>query len=155
MPSSDRCAGEREAIAYLRTPVAIRERSENVFARGLDDQLEHFSVRLDRLPAAAERVARVTRATYPDLEIPCHSRWSHFQVGGVDRLEQLQRKIAGLDRVERARCRLDLVVTSVLLDAPGLLLFQPREERSARRRKIPRVNNSRCGVFRAGPVVGP
>ncbi len=38
--------------------------------------------------------------------------------------------------------------------APGLLLFQPREERSARRRKIPRVNNSRCGVFRAGPGSG-
>ncbi len=117
MSATDRCAGEREAVAYLRTPEAIRERSENVFARGLDDQLEHFSVRLDRLPAAAERVAKVTRAAYPDLKIPCHSRWSHFQVGGVDRLEELERKIAGLDRVERARCRIDLVVTSVLLDA--------------------------------------
>ncbi len=128
MPLSDRRAGEREAIAYLRTPVAIRERSENVFARALAGELEHFAVRLDRLPLAAERVARVTRAAYPDLEIPCHSRWRHFQAGGVDRRAALERLIADLDRDERARCRLDLVVTSVLLDAGAGAAWRFREE---------------------------
>lgn len=124
----DRSAEEREAIAYLRTPEAIRARSGNVFARGVAGGLEHFAVRLDRLPELAERVARVTRKTYPDLDIPCHSRWRHFQVGGVDRLAELQRRLSRFDADERARCRFDLVVTSVLLDAGAGSRWSYREE---------------------------
>ena len=45
--------------------------------------LTHFEVRLDRMPAVVERVIRITRAAYPDLRIPYHSRWRHFTVGSV------------------------------------------------------------------------
>ena len=44
-----------------------------------------FSVDDDALPAAAAEVADVTRTRYPDLNIPFHSRWRHFEAGGVDR----------------------------------------------------------------------
>jgi hypothetical protein len=108
---------ERAAVEYLRSPVAIRERAGNVLAAGLADQLEHFAVRPDRLDPVAERVVEVTRAAYPDLAIPYHSRWGHFGAGGVDRLAELDRLTAAMSAQERARTRFDLVITSVLLDA--------------------------------------
>ncbi len=77
-------------------------------------RLPHFDLRTDRLPAAASIVAAVTRERYPDLAVPPHSRWRHFEVGETDRWKALAR---GLDRHERARAAFDLVVPSVLLDA--------------------------------------
>jgi hypothetical protein len=119
---------ERAAIAYLRTPGAIRERCGRLLDHALAGDLEHFAVHLDRLPEAAARVADVTRRAYPDLDIPWHSRWRHFGAGGVDRLAMLDERLAALDRAEQARARFDLVVTSVLLDAGAGSQWRYREE---------------------------
>lgn len=117
MPTTMR-EDERAAIAWLRSPEAIRERCGNVLARGLDGRLDWFAVHVDRLPEVASRVLEVTRATYPDLSaIPYHSRWNHFRAGGVDRVAAFDQELEALDPDERARTRFDLVVTSVLLDA--------------------------------------
>lgn len=62
-------------------------------------------------------VAELTRARYPDLVIPYHSRWRHFEAGGVDRLAQLITALASASVVERARAQIDLALVSVLLDA--------------------------------------
>ena len=51
-------------------------------------------------------VADVTRAHYPDLAIPYHSRWRHFEAGGVDRRAELDTRLRGLRRC-RARPRDD------------------------------------------------
>jgi hypothetical protein len=99
---------------YLRTTVAIRERCGALLALAEADRLEHFAVDPARLDAVAELVVHVTRESYPELEIPYHSRWRHFSVGGVDRVASLAP--AG-DAAERGRRAFDLVVTSVLLDA--------------------------------------
>ncbi|WNG43393.1 DUF1688 family protein [Archangium minus] len=104
-------------VAYLRSPRAIRERCRALLELGLAGKLEHFRVDMDRLPAVADYVLDVTRATYPTLEIPVHSRWGHFDVGGVRRNAELDARLASLPPAERARAKLDLVVTSVLLDA--------------------------------------
>jgi hypothetical protein len=105
------------AIDYLRSPEAIRERAGAVLARGLAGRLEHFAIDLSRLDATADLVAAVTRERYPDGVVPPHSRWRHFDAGGHARLADLTRALGGLDAAERARARIDLVVTSVLLDA--------------------------------------
>ena len=68
---------EAGAIAYLRSPLAIRARCENVLAAGLAGTLDHFAIELDRLDAVADRVATVTRAAYPDLAIPVHGRMGY------------------------------------------------------------------------------
>ncbi len=102
------------AIAWLRTPAAIRARAGLVLAAAERDQLRHFALDLSRLEPAADYVIDTIRANYPDLSIPYHSRWRHFAVGGKDRALALG---AGLAREELARTRFDLVVTSVLLDA--------------------------------------
>ena len=106
-----------DQIAYLRSPLAIRARCESILEAGLAGKLAHFSVDLSRMPDVAARVAEVTRAAYPDLNIPVHGRTNHFRAGGVDRVLAFERKLAGLSPEERARTWVDLIVVSVLLDA--------------------------------------
>lgn len=111
-------AGADAEVTYLRTTRAIRERCEAVHALALAGKLRNWSIDEARLDDVAQRVARTTRATYPDLRsIPGHSRWRHFGAGGVDRLRALDERLAALDEDERLAARFDLVVTSVLLDA--------------------------------------
>ena len=98
----------------LGRPAEIRRRCHEILAIGERGDLPHFDVRTDRLAAAAGIVADVTRERYPDLAVPPHSRWRHFEVGGMDRWNALAR---GLNPGERARAAFDLVVPSVLLDA--------------------------------------
>jgi Protein of unknown function (DUF1688) len=105
------------AVAYLRSPRAIRERCRALLELGLAGKLKHFRVEMERLPAVADYVLAVTREAYPTLDIPVHSRWGHFDVGGVRRNAELDARLASLPRAERARAKLDLVITSVLLDA--------------------------------------
>ncbi|NJL39915.1 MAG: URC4/urg3 family protein [Leptolyngbyaceae cyanobacterium SL_5_9] len=108
---------EREAIAYLRSPEAIRERCGQLFDLAREDQLQHFRCDLSRLESVADYVIQVTQQTYPDLQIPFHSRWRHFEVGTQQRLPQLDQRLAALSPVEKAEAKFDLAMTSVLLDA--------------------------------------
>ena len=105
------------AVQFLRTPEAIRERAENIFRA----EREHFDVRLDKLPAVVEIVREVTRAAYPDGNIPIHGRFRHF---GEARLALLGEALSGVDAAARARAEIDLVVTSVLLDAGAGVLWR-------------------------------
>jgi hypothetical protein len=105
------------AVAYLRSPLAIRARCETIFDAGLAGSLRHFAIDLSALPAVADRVAAVTRAAYPDLQIPVHGRINHFRAGGIDRAAALDARLAALSADDRARAWIDLVVVSVLLDA--------------------------------------
>jgi len=105
------------AIGYLKSPLAIRARAENVLSVGLVDGLEHFTIELGRLGAVADRVAAVTRAAYPDLDIPVHGRINHFRAGGVDRAAWIETALAPRRADIEARSWIELVVISVLLDA--------------------------------------
>ncbi len=104
-------------LAALHDPATIRLRCASVM-RAVEDNLSP-SFRLDRsaLPALAERVARLTRERFPTLDIPFHSRWRHFEAGGVDRKAEMDAQLAGADRLAVARARVDLAVVSVLIDA--------------------------------------
>jgi len=115
---------EREAIAYLRSPEAIRERCGQLFDLAREDQLQHFRCDLSRLESVADYVIQVTQQTYPDLQIPFHSRWRHFEVGTQQRLPQLDQRLAALSPVEKAEAKFDLAITSVLLDAGAGAVWQ-------------------------------
>ena len=116
-PELELAALERAALKHLRSPIAIRQRCGQLFERCLNDQLQHFRCDLGQLDATADYVIRVVQQQYPDWQVPFHSRWRHFQAGGIDRLSQLDQHLQGLDALERARIQCDLAVTSVLLDA--------------------------------------
>ena len=104
-------------VGTLLDPATIRRRCANILAAADAGEAGHFRVDRGRVAAAADRVARVTRRRYPDLAIPYHSRWRHFEAGGVDRAAALARALAGRDAAACARARIDLAVISVLLDA--------------------------------------
>lgn len=114
-------------IALLRSPATIRRRAENLLQAGLRGELAHFTVDLARLPEVARFTAEVTRARYPDLRIPPHSRFGHFDAGGVPRLSELERELAAESPRERARALVDVVLTSVLLDAGAGAAWRYRE----------------------------
>lgn len=104
------------AVAYLRSPLAVRVRSTNVLEAGLLGELRHFRVDRGRVEAVADRVIAVTRANYPNLRIPVHGRLGHFRVGGVDRVADVTAAVGAGGRAV-AEALIDLVVVSVLLDA--------------------------------------
>jgi hypothetical protein len=121
-------AEARGPVDWLRSPVAIRTRCNEVLDAALRGGLEHFEVHLDRMPDVVRRVARVTRTAHPDLRVPPHSRWRHFRAGGVDRVAELDAAIAGQNVDEQARIRFELAITSVLLDAGAGPKWSYREE---------------------------
>jgi len=109
---------EGDPVAILRDPATIRARAQRLLALGKAGDLAHFTVEMKKMDELAQYVAGVIRAQYPALDIPYHSRWRHFSVGGIDRWAHLQKEL-GLDSdpAERARVAIDLAVVSVLLDA--------------------------------------
>jgi hypothetical protein len=107
----------RHPLAALRDPGTIRLRCQAVLRSVEDGVSPFFTLQRGALDAVAERVARLTLQRFPDLVIPYHSRWRHFEAGGVDRRAELDALLAGQDAAARARVHFDLTVVSVLLDA--------------------------------------
>ncbi|MGB5974904.1 MAG: URC4/urg3 family protein, partial [Nodosilinea sp.] len=112
----DRTVSARTTVAYLQSPEAIRDRTRALFALAQQDQLQHFRYHPEALPAAANYVLRVMQQQYPSGSVPFHSRWRHFEVSGQSRLEALS-QLSLLSPLEQARLKVDLAITSVLLDA--------------------------------------
>lgn len=107
----------KEPGAALKSAATIRARCSNVTGAVSAGLSHHFRIDRSRLDDTATLVAAVTRRRYPDLDVPYHSRWRHFEAGGVDRKAELDRALAGRSAPECARARIDLTVVSVLLDA--------------------------------------
>ena len=103
---------------------AVRQRCREMLDACERGVLPHFVLDARRLGAAADYVADEVRRNYPSLDIPFHSRWRHFEAGGIDRITPL---LDGIDGPERARIRFDLAVTSVLLDAGAGAAWRWRE----------------------------
>jgi hypothetical protein len=108
----------------LLSPAAVRERSRNI-AKAVDaGDSKHFRIDRRRLDEAAALVAAVTRSRYPELRIPYHSRWRHFEAGGVDRRALLP---------DDPRAHVDLAVISVLLDAGAGPAWSYHEQATGKR----------------------
>jgi hypothetical protein len=108
---------DETAVAYLRSPLAIRARCENILEKGFAGELEHFAIEMTEMPRVIDEVVAVTRENYPTLAIPVHGRINHFRAGGIDRVAALDAKLTPLSYDEKARAWIDLVMVSVLLDA--------------------------------------
>ena len=118
---------DKNTVTYLRSLGAIRERCQQLFDLALVDQLQHFRCDMTKLDRTADYVLEVIKTNYPDLQVPFHSRWRHFEAGGDRRLDLLKARLAGLSPLEKARTKFDLVITSVLLDAGAGAEWQYQE----------------------------
>lgn len=105
-----------ELARGLMTPEAVRARCTEILDIGLADGLPWFSVHPTRIGTCADYVAAEIRRNYPTLEVPFHSRWRHFELGGRDLWAEIADK-AGLSGLDRSVAGGDLAVVSVLLDA--------------------------------------
>ncbi|MGB3200909.1 MAG: URC4/urg3 family protein [Nodosilinea sp.] len=109
--------GAHPTVAYLQSPEAIRDRSRALFALAERDQLQHFRYHPEAMAGTAAYVLEVMQQQYPVGHIPFHSRWRHFEVEGRSRLDLMEPNLSTLDPLEQARLKVDLAITSVLLDA--------------------------------------
>ncbi len=107
-------SSETDAAFSLLTADAVRTRAHRLLALGSDGRLPHFRVDMARLDKVADRVIAVTRAAYPALDVPFHSRWRHFVHKGTDRFAALP---TSNDAAAQARAEFDLAIVSVFLDA--------------------------------------
>jgi hypothetical protein len=116
-------------LLALRNAAAVRERCARIHDWVAAGRSPHFTVDETKLDATAALVADVTRASYPDLVIPHHSRWRHFAAGECDRWAGL--RLASVSALERARAAIDLTFVSVLLDAGAGAAWRYRDGATA------------------------
>ncbi len=102
-----------DTVKELRNLEMIRARCGKVFERAQAGKGKHFALDMTKMRSVFDLVMKTTKANYPDLNIPYHSRWRHFNDLDVAKLT------AGwkCDETEKVRRLLDLVTVSVLLDA--------------------------------------
>lgn len=118
-------------IDYLLSPKAIRDRAYKIFELAQKGQT-HFQYHPDKLKSTVDYVMSVIQQNYPNGKIPFHSRWGHFRAGGIDRSKHFSETLSDLPSLERARTQLDLVITSVLLDAGAGADWKYVEENSGK-----------------------
>jgi hypothetical protein len=111
----------QDAVNALRSTKTIRKRAQALLERARRGESSWFTVNDGAMATAAALVAQLTRARYPSLIIPYHSRWRHFEAGGVDRAAQLNAALAHssplASPLDKAVAQIDLALASVLLDA--------------------------------------
>jgi len=100
----------------LRTLESVRERCSLIYKLAEKGQTKHFTLRKDRIQNVVDLVLDITKKSYPTLNIPYHSRWRHYEMGGIDRVQELKQQWK-CDEVEKVRRLIDLAFLSVLLDA--------------------------------------
>jgi hypothetical protein len=106
---------QQAAARSLLSAAAVRERAHMMLALG--DKLPNFQVDSARLDETAKLVIETTKAAYPPLDVPFHSRWRHFDIDGFDYWNEIDQAMVWPSAAEKARSAFDLAIVSVLLDA--------------------------------------
>lgn len=102
----------------LLTASAVRERCGLIADQSAAGNTRWFRINDEHIWRCADLVARVCRQRYPLLDIPYHSRWRHFIIGGRDLwAHYCDQQLLGSDPASQTRTAIDLVFVSVLLDA--------------------------------------
>ena len=110
--------GVSQGLQGLLTARAVRERCTFIGELALRKKTRWFTINESNIDACADLVTEVCKQSYPQLDIPYHSRWRHFIVSGTDLWEHYsEQRLADVDSAMRTRTAIDLVFVSVLLDA--------------------------------------
>ena len=84
----------------LNSLATIRSQSARLLEIGKKNQLDHFTVHMDKLPLVAEEVIKVIQKNFPNLDsIPPHSRFRHFNASQLAKLTGSWK----CDDIEKAR----------------------------------------------------
>jgi len=106
-------------VQILRSLPTIREQCRKIYDYVLSGASENFSINEEKINEVVLYVQRLINEGYSEpSSIPFHSRLRHFEVGSINRVDQLLNEWQSTcDQREITRRLLDLVVVSVLLDA--------------------------------------
>jgi hypothetical protein len=111
----DGIAPDDKLVRSLLSADAVRLSSKRVLELAQSGE-SVFSLDLKKLPMVADYVIKLINEKYPTGNVPYHGRLAHFSVGGRPRVQELMGQCEG-DDLEKTRTVIDLIVTSVLLDA--------------------------------------
>lgn len=101
----------------LRQLSTVRSQCQKIYKLGLENKLNFFELHEERVAQVADFILQLIKEDYATQPIPFHSRWRHFEAGGIFRQRELEAQWPDADRIEVMRRHIDLVVVSVLLDA--------------------------------------
>jgi Protein of unknown function (DUF1688) len=121
----DMAAGVPAEVAQLRCAAAVRRTCSLVFEHVRQGQSAWWRFDESALDHAVDVVVKTTLSRYPDLQVPFHSRFRHFEANGINRLDRPNS--SKLNSAQRAAMHIDLVVVSVLLDAGAGAQWRYRE----------------------------
>jgi hypothetical protein len=106
-----------QLINQLQDAKTIRKQANRLYELAKSNQSLHFNFHPESLPPTANYVLEVIRENYPDLNIPYHSRWRHFEVDGINRVEQMKEAYPSMSSLSWGKMLYELVIISVFLDA--------------------------------------
>lgn len=130
-------APSRHPLAALHEVATMRARAAAVL-RSVEDNVSLW-FRLDReaLPALAAQLAERWHALHGSGPAPLPSIWDRFGAAGVDRVAELDARLAGRSAEDAARARVDLATLGVLLDADPGERWRYREREEIDRMALP------------------
>ncbi len=144
-------------LTMLRDPRSIRTRAHAILKLAKQNKLNHFSLHPEQMAATASFVTEVIQEQYPNLDIPYHSRWRHFEAGGIDRIKKMQEQLSSLNSEQRGKILYELVIISVFLDAgagPSWRYKEPASGKEFSRSEglaLASLDLYQCGSFSAHP----
>ncbi|MBA2709621.1 MAG: URC4/urg3 family protein [Tatlockia sp.] len=112
----------------LQSLKTIRIQSNKLLTQARHGLSRYFFIKEERMPALADYVIEVIGSQYPNHEIPYHSRWRHFEAGGINRIKELNLPV---DSEESGKILYELVIISVLLDAGAGNQWRFKESRTS------------------------
>lgn len=116
-----------QILDHLKEPTTIREQAHRLLELAKKDQLAYFGINSENMASTADYIINVMIQNYPDLDIPYHSRWRHFEAGGIDRIKILRAELADTNTDEYGKILYELVIISVFMDAGSGPLWRFRD----------------------------
>lgn len=114
-------------LTLLYDPHTIRDRAHAILNLAKQDKLTHFILQPEQIHSTASFVTEIIQQQYPNLDIPYHSRWRHFEAGGIDRIQKLNKQLLSLPLEEKGKILYELVIISVFLDAGAGQIWRYKE----------------------------
>ncbi|AUH73796.1 URC4/urg3 family protein [Legionella sainthelensi] len=106
-----------QVLTKLMDPRTIRIRSQAILDLIKQNKSAYFALEPEKMTSTASFIIEVIQDNYPNLDIPYHSRWRHFEAGGIHRINKMQEQLSALSVEDRGKILYELVIISVFLDA--------------------------------------
>ena len=120
---------DQALVTFLRKPETIRERCHVIFQEVSKGKGLYFSFHEENMSALTDYVLDEINLNYPDFNIPYHSRFRHFEAGGINRVRELRKLLPStISKKDWGQVLFEWVVVSVLTDAGAGAAWSFREE---------------------------